>query len=82
MSRVLVLAAALAMVGAAPVAAQGKFPKGECLQKNNKQKSDDYKACNEKHGTTVTPERSQCFKKADAEARERQDACFKLPDKG
>jgi hypothetical protein len=84
MSRFLpfIAAAALALAVAAPASAQGKFPKGECLQKNTKQENAERKACNDKHGTTVTPERTKCFEQVRAAEKERREACMKLPDKG
>lgn len=58
----------------------GNSPRGDCALKNTNQRNDDYKACNEKHGTKPTPERSACFKDADKRWKETETECRKLSD--
>ncbi len=74
----IVLGAALALPIAPAVA--GNSPRGDCALKNKKQREEAYAACNAKHGTTVTPDRSACFRKADSDWRETEKKCTKLSD--
>lgn len=69
---ILVLASAWAL----PAAAQ-ETPHGSCIMKAIKQEQADRKACNDKHGSTVTPERSACFKKVDGDRKAANKACDK-----
>lgn len=58
-------------------AAAQETPHGACVMKAIKQEQADRKACNDKHGTTATPERSACFKKIDQDRKAANQACDK-----
>ena len=74
--------AAMACAACAAVfpAAAKETPHGACVMKAVRQEHADRKACNDKHGTTVTPERSACFKKVTEDKRAADAHCRTLPN--
>ncbi len=79
-SRLWICAAALAGVAAtAGQAGAQETPFGACVMKTVRQEQADRKACNDRHGTTVTPERTACFRKVDTDRRAANAECDKLP---
>ncbi len=72
------IAVACTLVAASFPAAAQETPHGACVMKAVRQEQADRKACNDKHGTAVTPERSACFKKVDTDRRAANEACKSL----
>jgi hypothetical protein len=75
-----IAAVACAVIAAALPAAAQETPYGACVMKAVRQEQADRKACNDKHGTTVTPERSACFKKVTDDKRAADAQCKTLPN--
>ena len=69
--------AVCAAVAALPVGAQDS-PYGACVMKSVRAESAARKACNDKHGTIVTPERSACFKQVTEDKLASNAACNAL----
>ena len=77
-SKLMLLAGTVcAAVAAVPVGAQDS-PYGACVMKSVRAESAARKACNDKHGTIVTPERSACFKQVTEDKLASNAACNAL----
>jgi len=72
-----VMTAVFGLVATVPVEAQDS-PYGACVMKSTRQENAARKACNDKHGTTVTPDRSACFKQVTEDKRAADAECKTL----
>jgi hypothetical protein len=80
MTRLSMVGVAIGMAAVLSVAEAANSPRGDCALKNSKAKQQGYAACNSKHGSTVTPDRTACIRKADGDWKTQQAECSKLSD--
>ena len=77
-SKLMSLACAAGAIAAALPAIAQDSPYGACVMKAVRAENAARKACNDQHGTIVTPERSACFKQVTEDKRAADAACNAL----